>query len=124
MGLVVKTAQRENEVVACYTGDAYCNTGVYDSSQLNKWEKADISKRIEETHLESITGQNRTFVVVDTIVNTNMLITVKDPWLRNASTTGDVVRVFQILLSRREKLNTYLIGIECLWLKGVFWRYL
>ena len=49
---------------------------------------------MEETHLESIIGQNRAFVVVDTTLKTNMLMTMrwyKVPWLRRASMIGDVI---------------------------------
>lgn len=74
---VVKTAQRENEVVGGHTGDAYCDTGTCDSNQFTDLRKADISEKVKETHSESIIGQNRTFVVADTIVKTNMLMTMR-----------------------------------------------
>ena len=76
MASVVKTAQRENKVVASYTGDAYCDTGAYDLNQCTEWQKVDI-RRVEETHLESIIGQNRTFAVADTTEKTNMLMTMR-----------------------------------------------
>ena len=41
---VVKTAQRENEVVAGYTGEAYCDTSVYDLNQFTEWQKVDIRR--------------------------------------------------------------------------------
>jgi len=46
-------------------------------NQSTEWQKAEMLRRSNETHLESITGQNRAFVVVATMVKTNMLITVR-----------------------------------------------
>ena len=76
MASVVKTAQRENKVVASYTGDAYCDTSAYDLNQFTERQKVD-SRRVEETHLESIIGQNSMFEVADTTVKTNMLMTMR-----------------------------------------------
>ena len=42
MASVVKTAQRENEVVAGYTGDGCCDTSAYDLNQFTEWKKVDI----------------------------------------------------------------------------------
>ena len=74
---VVKTAQRENEVVGGYTGDAYCDTGTCDPNQFTDLRKVDMSEKVKETHSESIIGQNRTFVVADTMVKTNMVMTMR-----------------------------------------------
>ena len=42
MASVVNTAQREDEVVAGYTGDRYCDTSAYDLNQFIEWQKVDI----------------------------------------------------------------------------------